>query len=217
MNLRRLRLLLASWLVIAGTLTLAPARASAQDGWNGAFSTGFSFFVGGGAGGGLARLQLQDEAQSRYAVTVPLNLRAGFDIGRYGLAVMLDTQYTFCWGPANDQGPTPIERHGRFEWLSMLGAVLWRTPSPFYLVLGAGASLTSQGQNLLVDPAPVRAEILAGLGFIYRFERKGDNVAHYPFGMSASFESRFYVPWDDHFLSWSLQVVLTFYFVFSGT
>ena len=87
---------------------------------------------------------------------------------------------------------------------------IYRTRGPL------GGALTSQGQNLLDDPAQARAVIMIGLGFIYRFERKGDNVKHYPFGLSVSFESRFYVPWDDKFLRYTVGAVLTFYFVFTG-
>jgi hypothetical protein len=197
-------------------LVWAPSGARASDAWNGAFDTSFGFFVGGGAGGGLAGLKFADEADRRWAVTVPLNLRAGFDVGRYGLAVMLDTHYTLVWGPSRDQGPTPIERQGQLQMLSMLGVVLWRTPSPFYITAGAGVALTTQGQDLLEDPDNARAELMVGIGFLYRFKRKGDNIRHYPFGMSVSLESRYYVPWDAHFLQFTLQAVLTFYFVFTG-
>ncbi|MFH2009391.1 MAG: hypothetical protein ABI333_22560 [bacterium] len=205
------------WLITMAVLAglLLPRGASA-DPYRGAFSTDFGFFVGGGVGGGLSGLKVPGESEQRFAVTVPLNLRAGFDMGRYGLAVMLDTHYSFSWGPAADQGPSPAKRDGRFEALTMLGSLLWRTPSPFYLTAGAGGALTSQGQNLLEDPAQARAVIMVGLGFIYRFERKGDNVRHYPFGMSISFESRFYVPWDERFLRYTVGAVLTFYFVFSS-
>jgi hypothetical protein len=197
-------------------LICTPSVARASDAWNGAFDTSFGVFIGGGAGGGLASFKFANEDDRRWAVTVPLNLRAGFDIGRYGLAFMLDTHYTLIWGPSRDQGPTPIERKGQLQMLSMLGVVLWRTPSPFYLTAGAGVSLTTKGQDLLENEDTTRAEIMVGFGFIYRFKRKGDNIKHYPFGMSVSLESRYYVPWDAHFIQFTLQAVLTFYFVFTS-
>jgi len=202
--------------LVAAFLAVAPSVARASDAWNGAFDTSFGFFIGGGAGGGLASLKLANEADRRWAVTVPLNLRAGFDVGRYGLAVMLDTHYTLIWGPSRDQGPTPIDRQGQLQMLSMVGVVIWRTPSPFYLTVGAGVALTTKGQDLLEDPDDARAELMAGFGFLYRFKRKGDNIKHYPFGMSVSLESRYYVPWDARFVHFTLQAVLTFYFVFTG-
>ncbi len=204
------------FLFVALLLVWAPSTARASEPWNGAFGTSFGFFVGGGAGGGLANFKFADEENRRWAVTVPLNFRAGFDVGRYGLAFMLDTHYTLVWGPSRDQGPTPIERQGQLQMLSMLGVVLWRTPSPFYIAVGAGAALTTQGQDLLEDPDETRAELMVGVGFLYRFKRKGDNVRHYPFGMSVSLESRYYVPWDERFLNYTIQAVLTFYFVFTG-
>lgn len=197
-------------------LAMAPPAARASDVWNGAFDTSFGFFVGGGAGGGLASHRFANEAERRWAVTVPLNLRAGFDVGRYGLAFMLDTHYTLVWGPSRDQGPTPIDRQGQLQILSMLGVVIWRTPSPFYLTAGAGVALTTKGQDLLEDQDDARAELMVGFGFLYRFKRKGDNITHYPFGMSVSLESRYYVPWDARFIHFTLQAVLTFYFVFTG-
>jgi hypothetical protein len=197
-------------------LALAPSAARASDAWNGAFDTSFGFFVGGGAGGGLASLKLANSSDRRWAVTVPLNLRAGFDVGRYGLAIMLDTHYTLAWGPSRDQGPTPIDREGKLQMLSMIGAVLWRTPSPFYVTAGAGVALTTKGQDLLEEQDDARLELMVGFGFIYRFKRKGDNIMHYPFGMSVSLESRYYVPWNERFIHFTLQAVLTFYFVFTG-
>jgi hypothetical protein len=194
----------------------APGQARASDAWNGAFETSFGFFVGGGAGGGLGSLQLAGESERRWAVTVPLNLRAGFDVGRYGFAVLLDTHYTLAWGPSRDQGPTPIHRRGKLQMLSMLGAVLWRTPSPFYVTAGAGVALTTLGQDLLETPDDARVELMVGIGFLYRFKSKGDNIKHYPFGMSVSLESRYYVPWDERFLHFTLQAVLTLYLVFTG-
>ena len=58
---------------------------------------------------------------------------------------------------------------------------------------------------------------MTGVGFIYRFNRKKRRDGNYPFGLTVSFESRFYVPWDETFINYSLQAVLTFYFVFTGT
>ena len=194
----------------------APSAARASDPWNGAFDTSFGFFIGGGAGGGMASFKLANESERRWAVTVPLNLRAGFDLGKYGLAFMLDTHYTLLWGPSRDQGPTPIHREGQLQMLSMLGVVLWRTPSPFFITAGAGVALTTKGQDLIADVDNSRAELMAGVGLLYRFKRKGDNIKHYPFGMSVSFETRYYVPWDVHFITVTLQAVLTFYFVFTG-
>lgn len=203
--------------ILAGALLLlGPAQARAADGWNGAFDTAFGFFIGGGAGGGLGSYKLANQSERRWAVTVPLNLRAGFDVGHYGFAVMLDTHYTLAWGPSRDQGPTPVDRQGQLQMLSMLGVVLWRTPSPFYLTAGAGVALTTRGQDLLEEQDDARAELMVGLGFLYRFKRKGDNIKHYPFGMSASLESRYYVPWNERFVHFTLQAVLTFYFVFTG-
>ncbi len=202
-------LLLLAW-------ALRPALAEAEPAYNGAFDTSFGFFLGGGAGGGLASYKLLGEPDRRWAVTVPLHLRAGFDVGRYGLAVMLDTHYTLLWGPSRDQGPTPIERHGKIQTLSMIGALIWRTTSPFFLVGGAGVALTTKGQSLLETQDEVRAELMAGLGFMYRFKRKGDNIKHYPFGMSVSLESRYWVPWNARFIHFTLQAVVTFYFVFTG-
>ncbi len=202
--------------LVSGLLCAAPGTARADEAWNGAFDTSFGFFVGGGAGGGLASYKFTNEPDRRWAVTVPLNLRAGFDVGRYGLAFLLDTHYTLIWGPSKDQGPTPIRRSGKMQMLSMLGAVMWRSPSPFYLTAGAGVSLTTKGQDLLEDQDNVHAELLFGFGFLYRFKRKGDNIKHYPFGMSASIESRYYVPWNARFIQFTIQAVLTFYFVFTG-
>lgn len=203
--------------ILAGLLlVLAAPRARAADPWNGAFDTSFGFFIGGGAGGGLASYQLANSSDRRWAVTVPLNLRAGFDVGRYGFAVMLDTHYTLAWGPSRDQGPTPLDRQGQLQMLSMLGVVMWRTPSPFYVTAGAGVALTTKGQDLLEEQDDARAELMVGIGFLYRFKRKGENVRHYPFGMSVSLESRYYVPWNERFIQFTLQAVLTFYFVFTG-
>jgi hypothetical protein len=209
MTRRALALVLAS-----AVLGLAPAARAEP--WAGAFGSGFGFFVGGGAGGGFARLKLADESESRWAATLPVTLRAGFDLGRYGLAVLIDTQYVFLWAPARDQGPTPAERHGRMEFLSVVPTVLFRPISPVYVSFGAGAAITAQEQTVLVSPAPVRPEITAALGFIYRFAPKSGNGSPYPAGLTVSLESRFYLPWDERFLHFQLLAVLTVYLVLTG-
>jgi len=200
----------------AALLTASAPSARAEEEWAGAFRGGFGFFVGGGVGGGLARTRRADENRSRYAAALPLNLRAGFDVGRYGLAVLIDTHYAFLWGPAADQGPRPASRSGRFEMLSVCGEVLWRALGPLYLMVGAGGALTASDQDLFTEPASGRAELVAGLGFIYRMPREDAAARFWPFGLSVSVESRFYVPWREDFLNYSLFAVLTVYFVFGA-
>ncbi len=204
-------------LLLALALFLGPVRgARAQDVWSGAFRGGFGFFVGGGLGGGLARARQDGETHSRYAVSLPLNLRAGFDIGRYGLALLIDTQYHFLWGPSRTQGPRPANRTGRFEMLSIAGEVLWRPIGPLYLVLGAGAGLTAGDQDMFSDPPTARAEVMTGIGFIYRMPRKETTQGYWPFGVSVSLESRYYLPWKQDFFNYSILAVLTFYLVFGA-
>jgi hypothetical protein len=195
-------------------LLLSVPAARAQDRWTGAFKGGFSFFVGGGVGGGLSRTRFDHEEQSRYAAVLPLTLRAGFDFGRYGLAVLIDTQYSFLWGPAADQGPRPMNRSGRFEMLSISGEVLWRAVGPLFVMLGAGGALTASDQDMFTDPVSARAELVAGIGFLYRMPRKDARYRFWPFGMSLSVESRYYLPWREDFMNYSVLAVLTFYFVF---
>ena len=206
-----------------------PVRADEDHAWTGAFSSGLGFFVGGGVGGGFARHKRTDDLKDRWIVSLPLTLRAGFDIGRYGLAVLLDTQYVFMWGPAAWQGPRPESREGELALLSITGNLLWRPVHPMYLSFGAGAALTTRGQTIIADPVTARAEIVSALGFIYRFSKKDapkdDESAHYPAGLTVSLESRFYVApevrdgklhsWNERFLSFSIQAVLTVYLVFN--
>jgi hypothetical protein len=197
-------------------LVAAPAPARAAEAWTGAFSSGFGFFIGGGTGGTLARLRLDGDGQSRWASGVPLHLRMGIDVGRYGLAVLVDTQYTFLWAPSRDQGPAPSERHGHLEFLSVVPTVLFRPLSALYVAFGAGVAILAEGQNVLPNPASVRPELSTALGFIYRFPRSGEARGQLPGGLTVAFESRFHVPWDDRFLHFQLMAVLTVYLVLTG-
>lgn len=208
---------------LAGALLLAlpPAvgRATAPEDWPGAFHGGYGFFLGGGAGGGLIRTRRPDESRSRFSTTLPLNLRAGFDFGRYGLALLIDTQYAFLWGPSRDQGPRPANRVGTMQLLSAGGSLLFRPAGPLYIAFGAGVGIPGTGQDLFYHPAPVRAELLAAIGFLYRMPRKRDvetRGSHYPLALSVSIESRYYVPWDERFFNYSLQAVMTLYLVVSA-
>lgn len=208
-------------LALLGLVASGPrrARAADRDEWPGFFQGDFGFFLGGGAGGGLARSKRPEESRSRYAATLPLNLRAGFDIGRYGLAVLIDTQYSFLWGPSRDQGPRPATRVGTFQMLAVSGSVLFRPLGPLYLAFGVGGAFPSAGQDMFENPAGARVELLAAIGFVYRFPRKRADEQrgpHWPFGLSVSIESRYYVPWDERFLNYSIQAVMTFYFVFDN-
>jgi hypothetical protein len=208
---------------LAGLLALGawpgPARSEAPEDWPGAFHGTYGFFFGGGVGGGLARTKRPDETRSRYTTSLPLNFRAGFDLGRYGLALLVDTQYSFHWGPAWDQGPRPANRQGTLQLLSVGGSILFRPIGPLYFSFGAGVALPGSGQDIFSDPASARAELLAAVGFLYRLPRKKESEtrgSHYPLALSVSIESRYYLPWDERFLNYSLLAVMTFYFVFNA-
>lgn len=210
-------------LALSGLLLAAAGpgmgRAEAPEDWPGAFRGGYGFFFGGGAGGGLARSRRADESRSRYSTSLPLHLRAGFDLGRYGLALLIDTQYAFLWGPSRDQGPHPANREGTLQMLSVGGSILFRPIGPLYLALGAGVAFPAQGQDLFYEAASARAELMAAIGFLYRLPRKKESETrgtHYPLALGFSIESRYYVPWDERFLNYSLQAVVTFYFVVSA-
>lgn len=212
--------LAAVMLCLAGlVLPRGGANAEPRRDWPGAFQGDYGFFFGGGVGGGLARTKRPDEQHSRYATLLPLNLRAGFDLGRFGLAALLDLQYSFLWGPHKDQGPRPANRAGTMQMLSVAGSVLWRPVGPLYLSVGAGVALPSSGQELFGDVVPARVELVTSLGFIYRMPRKEEDSqrgSHYPFGMSVSIETRYYVPWDERFMNYSIQAAVTFYFVWTA-
>lgn len=204
-------------LLFLGSLWILPAPAArAARPWSGTFRGGLAFFTGVGLGGGLGRTRFDGEKDSRYAASLPVTLRVGLDIGRYGLAVLADAQWATHFGPARDQGPQPANRSGRFGLASVAGEVLFRPLGPLYVQLGAGAAFTAGKQDMFADPASARTLLVAGIGFIYRMPRSGAHRRYWPFGLSLGFESRYYVPWDQDFLHYSLQVVLTGYFLVGG-